>query len=63
MIVEELKDKRKLSSQAQQVNEVTVGQALVTMGFKPVSQRTEDGKPRYGYFVVPSYDNAITSEK
>ena len=63
MIVEELKDKRKLSSQAQQVNEVTVGQALVTMGFKPVSQRTDDGKPRYGYFVVPSYDTAITSEK
>ncbi|UPS45542.1 virulence-associated E family protein [Prevotella sp. E15-22] len=63
MIVEELKDKRKLSSQAQQVNEVTVGQALVTMGFKPVSQRTDDGKPRYGYFVVPSYDTAITQEK
>ena len=62
-IVEELKDKRKLSSQAQQVNEVTVGQALVTMGFKSVSQRDTDGKPCYGYYVIPCFDTPINPEK
>lgn len=63
MIVEELKNKRKLSSQAQQVNEVTVGQALVTMGFKSVSKRTAEGKPRYGYYVIPMFDIPAKSEK
>ncbi len=62
-IVEELKDKRKLSSQAQQVNEVTVGQALVTMGFKSVSKRDSEGKPCYGYYVIPSYDTTVKTDK
>jgi predicted P-loop ATPase len=62
-IVEELKDKRKLSSQTQKVNEVTVGQALVTMGFKSVSQRDADGKPCYGYYVIPCFDTPVNPEK
>lgn len=55
-IVEQLKDKRKLSSAAQHVNEVTVGQALVLMGLQQRPSRDDEGKPRYGYFVVPNFD-------
>jgi predicted P-loop ATPase len=56
-IVLQLKEKRKLSSATQHVNEVTVGQALSVLGYRPCSGRTSDGNPRYGYYIVPIYDN------
>lgn len=55
-IVEQLKVKRKLSSATQHVNEVTIGQALVVLGYKQCSARDEEGKPRYGYYIVPCFD-------
>ena len=62
-IVEQLKDKRKLSSPTQHVNEVTVGQALVLLGYRQESQRTNEGKPRYGYFIIPSFDPPPKQDK
>lgn len=50
-IVNELKERRKLSSAAQQVNEVSVGQALTVLGFRQHSGRNKDGQPRYGYDI------------
>ena len=55
-VVNELKQRRKLSSAAQQVNEVTVGQALTVLGFHQHSGRNKDGEPRYGYDIVSMYD-------
>lgn len=55
-IVLQLKEKRKLSSATQHVNEMTVGQALAVLGFTPCSGRTKEGKPRYGYYIVPMFD-------
>ena len=55
-IVNELKERRKLSSAAQQVNEVSVGQALTVLGFRQHSGRNKDGQPRYGYDIVSMYD-------
>ena len=55
-IVQQLKEKRKLSSATQHVNEVTIGQALVMEGYCQRSGRTAEGKPRYGYDIVPMFD-------
>ena len=56
-IVLQLKEKRKLSSATQQVNEVTVGQALSVLGYRQHSGRGNGGKPRYGYDIIPMFDN------
>ena len=57
-IVDQLKERRKLSSVTQQVNEVTVGLALSVLDFKPRSARDKNGTPRYGYDIVPLFDKA-----
>ena len=62
-IVNQLKEKRKLSSATQHVNEVTIGQALSVMGFSPQSGRTKDGKPRYGYYIIPAFDMPPKSQE
>ena len=57
-IVLQLKEKRKISSATQQVNEVTVGQALTTLGFRYHTKRIEGKKvPIHGYDIVPLFDN------
>ncbi len=55
-IVLQLKERKKLSSAAQQVNEVTVGQALSVLGFRSRSSRDGNGKPHYGYDIIPMFD-------
>ena len=62
-IVEQLKDKRKLSSASQHVNEVTVGQALVLLGFKQRPSRDDEGNPRWGYWIVPNFDPPTKQDK
>lgn len=57
-IVDQLKERRKLSSVTQQVNEVTVGLALSVLDFKPRSARDKNGEPRYGYDIVPLFDQS-----
>lgn len=57
-IVNELKQRRKLSSAAQQVSEVTVGQALTVLDFYHHCVRDKDGKPRWGYDVISLFDQA-----
>jgi hypothetical protein len=57
-IVDQLKERRKLSSVTQQVNEVTVRLALSVLDFKPRSARDKNGTPRYGYDIVPMFDKA-----
>ncbi len=62
-IVHQLKEKRKVSSAQQEINEVTVGMALSMMGFKSRSARNKDGQPRYGYDIVPMFDKPeVTKE-
>lgn len=55
-IVHQLKEKRKVSSAQQEINEVTVGMALSVLGFKSRSCRNKDGQPRYGYDIIPMFD-------
>jgi predicted P-loop ATPase len=55
-IVHQLKEKRKVSSATQEINEVTVGMALSVLGFKSRSCRNENGQPRYGYDIIPMFD-------
>ncbi|WP_197020346.1 VapE domain-containing protein [Prevotella sp. P6B1] len=57
-IVEQLKERRKLSSVTQQVTEVTVGQALSILNFTPHSSRNKNGDPRYGYDIIPMFDQS-----
>ena len=55
-VVLQLKKEKKISSAMQQVNEVTVGQALTTLGYRYYIKRI-DGKPTHGYDVVPLFNN------
>lgn len=55
-IVHQLKEKRKVSSAQQEINEVTVGMALSVLDFKSRSGRNKNGEPRYGYDIVPMFD-------
>lgn len=56
-VVLQLKERRKISSAMQQVNEVTVGQALTALGYRYYTKRVE-GKavPIHGYDIVPLFD-------
>jgi len=59
-IVRQLKEKRKVSSAQQEINEVTVGMALSVMGFRSHSRRNHEGLPRYGYDIVSMFDTKAT---
>ena len=56
MIVQELKQKRKVSSAQQEINEVSVGMALSVLGYKSYPKRV-DGQPRHGYDIIPMFDD------
>ena len=62
-IVHQLKEKRKVSSAQQEINEVTVGMALSVLDFKSRSGRNKDGQPRYGYDIVPMFDKPDTPKE
>ena len=56
-IVLQLKEKRKLTSAHQRVDETTVGQALSVLGYKREIKRVQGyNSPRHGYFVVPMFE-------
>lgn len=55
-VVLQLKEKRKISSATQQVNEVTVGQALTALGYHYYTKRIPGKAPTHGYDVVPLFD-------
>ena len=59
-VVLQLKEKRKISSAMQQVNEVTVGQALTALGYYYHTKRVPGKAPFHGYDIVPIFD---TQEK
>ena len=59
-VVLQLKEKRKISSAMQQVNEVTVGQALTALGYYYHTKRMPGKAPFHGYDIVPIFD---TQEK
>ena len=54
-IVLQLKKEKKISSAIQQVNEVTVGQALTALGYKYYIRRFPGKSPYHGYDVVPLF--------
>ena len=56
-VVLQLKEKRKISSATQQVNEVTVGQALTALGFYYHTKRIPGKVPSHGYDIVPIFDS------
>ena len=56
-VVLQLKKERKISSAIQQVNEVTVGYALTTLGYNYHIKRVPGKGPSHGYDVVPQFDN------
>ncbi len=55
-VVLQLKKERKISSAMQQVNEVTVGQALTALGYKYYTRRFPGKTPYHGYDIVPLYE-------
>ena len=55
-VVLQLKKVKKISSAMQQVNEVTVGQALTALGYKYYIRRFPGKSPYHGYDIVPLYD-------
>jgi len=56
-VVLQLKKEKKISSAMQQVNEVTVGQALTALGYKYYIRRFPGKSPYHGYDIVPIFDN------
>jgi predicted P-loop ATPase len=56
-VVLQLKKERKISSAMQQVNEVTVGQALTALGYKYYTRRFPGKTPYHGYDIVPLYED------
>ncbi len=61
-IVHQLKEKRKVSSAAQEINEVTVGMALSVLGYKSRSSRSGTGVPHYGYDIIPMFDKQMVQD-
>ena len=55
-VVLQLKKEKKISSAMQQVNEVTVGQALTALGYRYYIRRFPGKSPYHGYDIVPLYD-------
>jgi len=55
-IMMQLKEKRKITSSLQRVDEVSIGQALTALGYRRYGKRLASGV-RYGYDVVPMFDN------
>ena len=55
-VVVQLKKERKISSAMQQVNEVTVGQALTALGYKYYIRRFPGKSPYHGYDIVPLFE-------
>ena len=56
-IMMQLKEKRKITSSLQRIDEVSIGQALTALGYKRRVQRVADKGPRWGYDVVPMFDS------
>ena len=55
-VVLQLKKEKKISSAMQQVNEVTVGQALTALGYRYYIRRFPGKSHYHGYDIVPLYD-------
>ena len=55
-VVLQLKKEKKISSAMQQVNEVTVGQALTALGYRYYIRRFPGKSPYHGYDIMPLYD-------
>lgn len=56
-IMLQLKEKRKITSSLQRIDEVSIGQALTALGYRRRVQRVSDRGPRWGYDVVPMFDS------
>ena len=56
-IMMQLKEKRKITSSLQRIDEVSIGQALTALGYKRRVQRVADKGPRWGYDVGPMFDS------
>jgi len=55
-IMMQLKEKRKITSSLQRIDEVSIGQALTALGYRRRVQRITDRGPRWGYDVIPDFE-------